>query len=70
MDLLDSFDVYVIAIKGADRPYVSTTPPSEERLEVARREGWEVRQVRMEMVRSPLGREFDRLVQTWDRRVD
>jgi len=68
-DALDCFDLYVIAHGGADRPYVSTTAPSAERMEVAKENGWEVRALRIEMVRSERGRDYDRMVLTWDRRL-
>lgn len=68
-DLLEHLDLYIIAIAGGDRPYVSTTPPSAERILVAQREGWEIRQVRLEMVRSANGAGRDRFVLTWDRRL-
>lgn len=40
--LIGRFDVYVVIAPDGDRPYVSTTPPSAERLKIAEEKGWRV----------------------------
>jgi hypothetical protein len=42
-----SFDIWVIYTPNGDRPYVSTTQPARDRIETAKREGWNVWRVPM-----------------------